>query len=164
MSLKLNLGLSRKVGEANYGSRGASINLEMEIESSLAAEPGKLQGRIRQLFDLVRVSLAEELNGHANGKHPPDPGAGSDPAHAEPSRNGHSHNDENGSPRMATSSQLKAISAIAHRQRINLMLFLQNRIGVGRPTDLTIRQASQVIDDLKAKTNGGGRRWECDCN
>ena len=30
--IKLNCGFSRKVGEANYGSRGASVNLELEIE------------------------------------------------------------------------------------------------------------------------------------
>jgi hypothetical protein len=29
--LKLNAGLSRKVGEPDYGSRGASVNLELEV-------------------------------------------------------------------------------------------------------------------------------------
>jgi hypothetical protein len=28
--MKLNVGLSRKVGEPNYGSRGASVNLELD--------------------------------------------------------------------------------------------------------------------------------------
>src|SRR5262249_32608997 len=63
MPLKLNIGLCKKVGEANYGSRGASVNVEVEVDSSLVTEPAKLQERIRQLFGLVRTSLAEELNG-----------------------------------------------------------------------------------------------------
>ena len=33
--LKLNAGFSRKVGEPNYGSRGASVNVELEGESNL---------------------------------------------------------------------------------------------------------------------------------
>src|SRR5690242_8804938 len=45
MPLKLNVGLSKKVGESNYGSRGANLNLELEVEGSLVSEPTKLQER-----------------------------------------------------------------------------------------------------------------------
>ncbi len=66
--MKINVGLCRKIGEANNGSRGATVNLELELDSSLVGEPAKLKERIRQLFALVRTSLAEELNGgNANG-------------------------------------------------------------------------------------------------
>src|SRR5579871_6135966 len=67
MPLKLNVGLSRKVADNNYGSRGASVNVELEFESALAAEPPKLREKIRQVFELVRGSLTDELNGAANG-------------------------------------------------------------------------------------------------
>ena len=41
--IKLNAGFSRKVGEANYSSRGASVNLELELESSMIFGPFWLQ-------------------------------------------------------------------------------------------------------------------------
>ena len=37
--LKLNAGISRKVGEPNYGSRGATVHLELEVESHLIQDP-----------------------------------------------------------------------------------------------------------------------------
>jgi len=37
--LKLNIGFNRKIGEANFSSRGASVNLEIEVESGVVREP-----------------------------------------------------------------------------------------------------------------------------
>jgi len=142
MPLKLNVGLSRKVGDPNYGSRGASVNVEMELESALVTEPAKLKERIRHLFETVRSSLVEELNG--NGKP-----AGSENGH----HNGNGHSPENGhaSPRPATQSQVKAIHAIAKNQRLDLSVLLRDRFHVARPDDLSIKEASTLIDQLKHK-------------
>src|SRR5205814_5343968 len=67
MPLKLNVGASRKVTDHNYGSRGASVNLELELDAALASEPQKLRDRIRKLFGLARAALAEALNGGGTG-------------------------------------------------------------------------------------------------
>ena len=149
MPLKLNIGLNKKIGEANYGSRGASINVELEVDSSLIAEPAKFQERVRQVFSLVRTSLAEELNGngHTNGEHkPPAPnGNGSDP-----------NGQQNGNrPRQATQSQVRAINSIARNQRLDLAAFLSQRFRVNQPENLTIKEASLVIDELKNPKQGG---------
>lgn len=64
--IKLNAGFSRKVGEPNYSSRGASVNLELELESSLVSDPEKMHERIRALFTLAKRGVDEELeNDHA---------------------------------------------------------------------------------------------------
>jgi hypothetical protein len=53
-------------------------------------------------------------------------------------------------PRPATASQVKAIRAIASRRRIDLPGLLQTRFGLMAPSELGIRQASELIDELKA--------------
>ena len=151
MPLKLNIGLSRKIGEANYGSRGASVNLEMELEGALVSEPGKLQQRIRQCFDLVRTSLAAELNGNGATNSPQV----RSPEHQKPPSNG----DQANPPRRATQSQVKALFAITKAQRIDLAELLQKRFCISRAEDLTIKEASELIDQLKKNDQkAGGRR------
>lgn len=154
MPLKLNVGLSRKVGEHNYGSRGASVNVEVEVDAALAAETGKLHDRIRQLFNLVRTSLTEELNGGNSNGHPADQGTGQRPAHGN--SNGANRGSTQRAPRAATQSQVKAILAIARNQRVDLGQFLQQHFQVERPQDLTLAEASQVIDELKSGNSGHG--------
>jgi hypothetical protein len=150
--LKLNVGLTKKVGEPNFGSRGASINLEQELDSALIADPGKLKERIRQLFAVVRTSLTEELNG--NG-HTAQPAVEPKPASSQ-NGNGTSQNAPRNGARSATQAQVKAIHAIARSRQINVAEFLHERFQVSRPEELSIKTASQAIDELKADQGEGG--------
>jgi hypothetical protein len=150
MPLKLNCGLSQKVGEANYGSRGASVNVELELDSGLIADPAKLQERIRQLFGQLRSSLAQELNG-GNGhisqpnKGPESPSATTQTGNTSPGNGG-----QQKPSRPATQSQVKAIVAISGKQQLDLESYLQRQYGVKQPKDLDITTASQIIDALKS--------------
>ena len=67
------------------------------------------------------------------------------------------------SPRPATASQVKAIRAIAARRKIDLVGLLRERFGLTTADELGIRQASNLIDELKSDeptaspgTNGNG--------
>ena len=66
------------------------------------------------------------------------------------------------SPRPATASQVKAIRAIAARRKIDLVGMLRERFGLTTADELGIRQASNLIDELKsdepttAGSNGNG--------
>ncbi|NQV23112.1 MAG: hypothetical protein HQ518_01990, partial [Rhodopirellula sp.] len=160
MPMKLNVGLSRKVGEPNYGSRGASVNLELELDNSLVEQPERLRDRIRQLYQLAKASVDEELNGNSQ-----EPANGGGNGHSfdryrtngngNGTNNGHSTNGHG--PRQATSSQVKAIHAIAGRNRIDVARLVQDRFHVQRPDDLSITDASTLIDELKAVPAGPSR-------
>jgi len=58
--IRLNVGLSRKIGQANYGSKGGSVNLEVEVAD---LDHAKLRESIHKLFQLAKASLEDEL-GH----------------------------------------------------------------------------------------------------
>ena len=59
------------------------------------------------------------------------------------------------SPRPATASQVKAIRAIASRRRIDLVALLRERFGLQTADELGIRQASELIDELKSDDQDG---------
>jgi len=157
MPLKLNIGLSKTVGDENYGSRGASVHIELEVESSIAHDPAKLQERVRQVFNMVRTSIDEELKGNGQAKAPPNGNANGrrqTPAANGGQSNGGQQQPSNGygsgKTRRATVSQVRAIRAIANRTHTNLEQLLHHRFQVDRPDDLSIGDASKLIDDLKA--------------
>jgi hypothetical protein len=161
MPLKTNVGVNRKVADNNYGSRGASVNLEVELDSTLINDPERFHERIRQVFRLAQQAVDEELarqtaaNGHGYS-HPPANGNG----------NGHHRNGNgNAAPRRsqghrATASQARALRAIADRQGLDLAAELQTRFGVKEPEEISITEASGLIDELKSSANGSsnGRR------
>ncbi len=166
MPLTLNVGLSRKVGEANFSSRGASVNLELELDSAIAEEPERLQERIRQLFHIAKGSIDEELNSAgeetpANGRRSTDV----QKRHAAGQNGGHRLNANANGQRSsnrptATSSQVRALHTIVHRQRLDLAALLQKRFNHERPDALTITEASELIDELKNNNtaSAGGHR------
>lgn len=139
--LKLNIGFTKKVGEAHYGSRGASVNLELELDSGLVGDPDRLKERIRQLFGLAKASVDEELvqspanvaakNGHRDSLH----------------ANGNGRRRDG--TRWATASQVRALNAIADRKQISLPELLTERFQIQEPSGLTITEASSLIDELK---------------
>lgn len=146
--LKLNVGFNRKTGEANFGSRGAAVNLELELDSSLVGEPERLKERVRYLFGLAKASVDEELAGQS-------PGLQAD----QPQSNGNGHGHRRDGTRKATASQSRALHVIADRRGIDLAGLLRQRFGVDQAGDLAITEASQLIDELKGAGNGaGGRR------
>ncbi len=146
MPVKINIGICRKVGEANFGSRGASINLEAELDASIVSDQHRFKERVRSLYAMARRSVNEELNITSEES---DAESTSPPPSSEPSsRNGDAASNRTGvTP--ATASQVRAIYAIARRRRLKMQDLLRDRFGADHPEALSIRDASTLIDELK---------------
>ena len=144
--IKLNVGASRKVSDNHYGSRGGCVNVELELDSTLALDSQKLRDHIRKLFDLANASLTEELQGTT------------EPACVEDSyqRDGVSFNGNgNGNTvsvvpvRYATEKQIVCIQGLARKHGVPVPELLK-QAGVRVFNDMSVRQASQMIESLKA--------------
>jgi hypothetical protein len=136
MPMKLSVGATRKVSDNKFGSHGASVNLELEVDASLISDPGKLRQRIRQLFQMARTALAEELNDQAAS-----------------SQDGFSPESDPGTLRPASQAQIKAIYGIARSRGLDLSQLLHERFKVRQPASLNIKEASRLIDELKGPSS-----------
>lgn len=134
MPLKLTIGMSRKVGEPNFGSRGATVGLEMEVDSGIVDQPREFHTRIARLFRLAKASVDRELE--------------SRPAPDLPHTNGHGTNGVD-PIRLATANQIRAIYTIAAERKIDLTTELRTRFDVVRLADLTLLQASELISAFR---------------
>ena len=157
MPLKTNVGVSRKVADNNYGSRGARVNLEVELDSSLIQEPERFHDRIRQVFRLAQQAIDEELGrqqGNGTASHTTN---GTANGHAaQGSHNGGNGHATNGNGRTATlisekqlgyARQLaKGIQGLGIRRLDSLAEKMYRKPLVA----LTTLDASGLIDTLKA--------------
>lgn len=159
MAVKLSVGLQQKVGQPDYGSLGASCYLEFEIDRSLLeSDRDGFQQQVRSAFAACQKSVNDQLaqqSGHSSSN-------GNGHAGNNSSRNGHSHTNGNGNGARqevssATQSQVRAIFAIARRQQVDPATVARERFNVERPEDLSIREASTLIDELKSAQTGVSR-------
>jgi len=154
MPLRLNVGLSKKIGQPDYGSLGASCNVELELESTLIqSDPDAFQRHVRNAFVACRQAVQDELSReqevHTGNRHQRN---GNDTGNGRFHNNGTSRS----TSRQATSSQIRAIHAIAARQQLDLTAELRTRFGVASPAELEIGEASEFIDAIKSQCNAAG--------
>jgi hypothetical protein len=147
--IRLNVGASRKVSDNHYGSRGGNVNIELELDSSLALDSQKLRDHIRKLFDIANASLSEELQ------------ANNEPASVENSHhqrdgvsfngNGAGHTFSLAPVRYASEKQILCIQGLARKHGVPVPELLK-QAGVRVFNDMSVRQASQMIESLKGSS------------
>lgn len=158
MAFKINVGLSRKIGQPNFGSLGASCHIDLEIDpQAIGHGPEAIQSQILGAFAICKQAVDTELakcdqaasvitpysftptqNGPLARSHAAEPSARSAATESvAPPR------------RPATPAQIKAIHATAGKAGIEVASELGQRYGIRNPQQLTIQQASHMIDHLK---------------
>jgi hypothetical protein len=152
MPLKLNVGLSKKVGLPDYGSFGASCHVEVELDSALIQQDLETFHRhIRNAYVACAQAVNDELARH-NGR-----AAGGESKSGNGSiGNGQQNGRRRTGGRKATVSQVRAVHAITDRQGVEISSLLRTRFSIDRPEDLSITEASALIDELKSTAGGQG--------
>jgi hypothetical protein len=150
MALKLNVGVSKKLGLPEYSSMGASCNVEVELDPGLLEHDlDAFHERARAAYVACHQAVEDDLARSRSAPTPVAPGR-----NGTNGRNGtHSSctGSANGRPRLpATASQVRAILAIARKQDADLEGVLRDDFGVDQPEELSLSQASKLIDRLKA--------------
>lgn len=156
MPLKLNIGLTRKVGQENYGSLGAHCAVELELDGSLLQHDLEAFHRhVRNAYAACERAVQEELARHEQGD---NIGAADHVAPGGPNGNGHDQNESR--PGAATNGNGHLASEKQHIYSRQLAGQIKG-LGVRRLEDLARKMfgkplaalssldASGLIDTLK---------------
>jgi hypothetical protein len=157
MPLRLNIGLTKKVGQPDYGSVGASCHLEIELDQTLiVSDPDGFQERVRRTFTVCRQAVEDELSRH----HSAGAGNGSaEPSQATRAATGSNGNGarRNGNGHRASQKQLGYVHQLAGQLQgmdVRRLEALTNKM-YGKPlADLSSLDASGLIDMLKSIKSG----------
>jgi len=173
--LKLHAGVSKKIGLPGFSSASASCTIEAELDSSLLKDSDGFQLVVKRAYLSCEKAVQDQIDrltgtGNSDG----EPGIRESQVQpigheiievqTSPATRGvavsrvqapRNQPQSQPSPRPATASQVKAIRAIASRRRIDLVALLRERFGVQTAESLGIRQASDLIDELKSDDQDG---------
>jgi len=67
MTIKINVGVNKKIGLPDYGSAGGHCNIEIEADNSILDNADQFLQRVKNAYEMARQSVEEELSHHRTG-------------------------------------------------------------------------------------------------
>ena len=152
MPLRLNCGVNKKIGQPDFGSLGASCNVEIELDGSLlVSDLDTFHDRVRLAFSECRKAVDGELARHSERAAT----AQDSPSVSASAGNDHNGNATNG--HRATEKQLGYARQLAGQIRglgVRRLESLATKMFNKPVADLSSLDASGLIDTLKAVKAG----------
>ena len=129
----------------------------MELDSSLVfSDLDAFQQKVKQAFVACSQAVSDELHRQQSASSPAASAAAAPVNGNGQAGNGQATGQRRSQVRKATASQVRAIEAIASKLQLDLSKWLQQRYGLRLAPELSITQASETIDALKASFNQDG--------
>ena len=156
MTIKINVGVNKKIGLPDYGSAGSLCNIEIEADNSILDNADRFLQRVKDAYKIARQSVDAELDHHRPS------GAGAN-TKAEPVQQRQEYRSDNsggntGSNRyVASAKQQNFIASLVKAVKGLDWKTLDRYCSVqfGKNTSqLTPKEASALIDDLQAAKVG----------
>jgi hypothetical protein len=158
MTIKINVGVNKKIGLPDYGSAGSHCNIEIEADNSILDNANQFLQRVKDAYEVARQSVELELSHHCPGNARQSSANHShEPAQQRQDyRSNHSSNDNRN---IVSEKQLTYIwqltKGIKGLDKRTLEKYCDSKFGKAS-TQLSSREASALIDDLKAAKSGRG--------
>jgi hypothetical protein len=162
MAIKINVGVNKKIGLPDYGSAGSHCNIEIEADNSILDNADQFLQRVKDAYEMARQSVEEELSHHRTGNDTSQTRSHSkaEPQQRQDYRNDNYRSDNNSGNRIASSKQQNFIASLVKAVKglewATLDKYCTSKWGTNT-SRLSPKQASELIDDLKAAKSGERR-------
>jgi hypothetical protein len=155
MTIKINVGVNKKIGLPDYGSAGSHCNIEIEADNSVLQDTEQFLQRVQDAYEVARQSVEAELENHRTGN-----------TSSSRKEQAHEQRQEYRSNNNASSASGYGIASAKQQQFIASLLkgvkgldwrkldkYCDNKFGKAC-SQLSPKEASALIDDLRAAKSG----------
>jgi hypothetical protein len=158
MSIKINVGVNKKIGLPDYGAASSHCNIEIEADNSILDDADQFLQRVKDAYEVARISVEEELSHHR-----PSNGASqqrsSGQSNSESPRQDYRNDSSNGNTYSSSPKQQQFIASLIKGVKgldwNKLDKFCSKKFGK-TCSQLSSKEASVLIEELKNAKNGGG--------